>query len=288
MLEPWINDCPLHLTSPNAPSKRDVLGTLLLSILAGHKRYAHVTTIRCDNVNPSLLGMNQIACFSSRLVRRNLERNRVILRLYELLSKTLYIDEVDEKAKRSANEVLAGLKIIIDNRSAKIPQALAKNLKEHYSFYKALLYGRTGSINLGIESLLRITFENPRLKSLANELIFAFLMSYELPEHRKSTKYFVLVDCLKGDTSDSMFKACILSILLPDKLISPDMVTKGYGGLLKEHTGADELVSFEQIRNMARDALDGLEKQEKKIRLEAQEIVLLTKVLAKRIPSRNH
>ena len=60
LLEPWINDCPLHLTSPNAPSKRDVLGTLLLSILAGHRRYAHVTTIRCDNVNPSLLGMNQI------------------------------------------------------------------------------------------------------------------------------------------------------------------------------------------------------------------------------------
>jgi hypothetical protein len=60
LLEPWVEDCPLFLTSPNAPSKRDVLGTLLLSVLAGHKRYAHVTTIRCDNVNPSLLGMNQI------------------------------------------------------------------------------------------------------------------------------------------------------------------------------------------------------------------------------------
>lgn len=60
LLDPWIDDCPLHLTSPNAPSKRDVLGTLLLSILAGHKRYAHVTTIRCDGVNPSLLGMNKI------------------------------------------------------------------------------------------------------------------------------------------------------------------------------------------------------------------------------------
>ena len=37
-----------------------MLGTLLLSILAGHKRYAHVTTIRCDHVNPYLLGMSQI------------------------------------------------------------------------------------------------------------------------------------------------------------------------------------------------------------------------------------
>ena len=60
LLDPWIDDCPLHLTSPNAPEKRDVLGTLLLSILAGHRRYSHVTTIRCDGVNPALLGMSKI------------------------------------------------------------------------------------------------------------------------------------------------------------------------------------------------------------------------------------
>lgn len=70
LLEPWIKDCPLHLTSPNAPSKNDVLGTLLLSILAGHRRYAHVTTIRCDNVNPSLLGMDKIVSEDS--LRRSL------------------------------------------------------------------------------------------------------------------------------------------------------------------------------------------------------------------------
>jgi hypothetical protein len=70
LLDPWIDDCPLHLVSPNAPSKRDVLGTLLLSILAGHRRYAHVTTIRCDNVNPALLGMNKIVSEDS--LRRSL------------------------------------------------------------------------------------------------------------------------------------------------------------------------------------------------------------------------
>jgi hypothetical protein len=48
------------LTSPNAPTNRDILGTLLLSVLAGHTRYAHITTIRCDGVNPGLLGMNKI------------------------------------------------------------------------------------------------------------------------------------------------------------------------------------------------------------------------------------
>jgi hypothetical protein len=50
----------LSFTSPNAPRKRDVLGTLLLSVLAGHRRYAHVTALRCDAVNPPLLGMGKV------------------------------------------------------------------------------------------------------------------------------------------------------------------------------------------------------------------------------------
>ena len=60
LLEPWIKDCPLSYMSHNAPTKRDVLGTLLLSILSGHHRYAHVTGIRNDGVNPGLLGMNKL------------------------------------------------------------------------------------------------------------------------------------------------------------------------------------------------------------------------------------
>ena len=40
-----VAECPLSYTSPNAPKVRDVLGTLLLSILSGHKRYAHITTV---------------------------------------------------------------------------------------------------------------------------------------------------------------------------------------------------------------------------------------------------
>ena len=31
----------------------------MLSILSGHRRYSHVTTIRCDGVNPGLLRMNK-------------------------------------------------------------------------------------------------------------------------------------------------------------------------------------------------------------------------------------
>lgn len=72
VLESWINECPLTYLSPNAPTKRDLLGTWLLSVLAGHKRYAHVTSIRSDGVNPELLGMNKVV--SEDALRRGLEK----------------------------------------------------------------------------------------------------------------------------------------------------------------------------------------------------------------------
>jgi hypothetical protein len=48
-----VADCPLDYTSPNAPSKRDILGTAVLSMLSGHKRYAHITALRADGVSCS-------------------------------------------------------------------------------------------------------------------------------------------------------------------------------------------------------------------------------------------
>ena len=68
LFEPWVQDCPIHYESPNAPSTRDILGTVLLSCLAGHTRYAHITTIRSDTVNPRLLGMKK--AMSEDSVRR--------------------------------------------------------------------------------------------------------------------------------------------------------------------------------------------------------------------------
>jgi hypothetical protein len=38
----WVKDCPVTYTSPNAPCKADVLGNILLSVLAGH-RDAHIS-----------------------------------------------------------------------------------------------------------------------------------------------------------------------------------------------------------------------------------------------------
>ena len=72
LFDAWVADCPLQLSSPNAPKKRDVLGTLLLSVLAGHRRYAHITSLRCDPVNPALLGMTQV--MSEDSVRRCLTK----------------------------------------------------------------------------------------------------------------------------------------------------------------------------------------------------------------------
>jgi len=58
----FVAQCPLSYTSPNAPSKAEILGTIMCSVLSGHRRYAHITGIRGDSVLPKLLG---IACLRS-------------------------------------------------------------------------------------------------------------------------------------------------------------------------------------------------------------------------------
>jgi hypothetical protein len=70
LFEPWVQSCPLVLTSPNAPCNRDVLGTAVLSVLSGHQRYAHISALRGDSINPPLLGMSEVVSEDS--VRRNL------------------------------------------------------------------------------------------------------------------------------------------------------------------------------------------------------------------------
>ena len=70
LFEEWVEDCPLRYSSNNASSKHNVLGTILLSLLAGHKRYAHITNIRSDQVTPELLGMTKVV--SEDAVRRAL------------------------------------------------------------------------------------------------------------------------------------------------------------------------------------------------------------------------
>lgn len=47
-----------------------MIGTIVLSVRAGHKRYGHVTTLRADGVLPELLGISRI--LSEDAVRRAL------------------------------------------------------------------------------------------------------------------------------------------------------------------------------------------------------------------------
>ena len=63
-----VADCRLVYSSPNAPAKRDVLGTAVLSI-PDTGAMAHITALRGDTVNPSLLGMTRVV--SEDAVRRS-------------------------------------------------------------------------------------------------------------------------------------------------------------------------------------------------------------------------
>jgi hypothetical protein len=72
VFERWVSECPLAYRSGNAPDKRDVLGTLMLGLLAGHRRYAHITALRGDAVAAQALGMNKVV--SEDALRRALER----------------------------------------------------------------------------------------------------------------------------------------------------------------------------------------------------------------------
>lgn len=105
--EPWINECPLHYKSNNAPDKIDVLGSLFLSILSGHNRYAHITHLMSEQVNSKLLGMNKVVSDDS--ARRALHKmneelgvswlQKHLQSCYEPLLKTPWILDADITVK---------------------------------------------------------------------------------------------------------------------------------------------------------------------------------------------
>lgn len=60
LFDQWVRDCPLNYKSPKGSTPRDIQGTWMLSVLSGHWRYAHVSAVRADGVNPGLLGMSGV------------------------------------------------------------------------------------------------------------------------------------------------------------------------------------------------------------------------------------
>ena len=71
LLDHWVENCPLAYHGAHRSSQRDILGTWLLSMLSGHRRYAHIAAIRADGVSADLLGMSQVV--SEDTVRRALK-----------------------------------------------------------------------------------------------------------------------------------------------------------------------------------------------------------------------
>ncbi len=105
--DPWVDDCPLHYFSNNAPEKIDVLGSLFLSILSDHRRYAHITNLMSDRVNSKLLGMSKVVSDDS--ARRALKKigeepgiawlQEHLHSCYEPLLKTPWILDADVTVK---------------------------------------------------------------------------------------------------------------------------------------------------------------------------------------------
>jgi hypothetical protein len=82
VFERWVSGCPLEYRSGNAPDKRDVLGTLMMGMLAGHRRYAHITALRGDAVAAQALGMNKVV--SEDALRRGLVGQVASFETYKL------------------------------------------------------------------------------------------------------------------------------------------------------------------------------------------------------------
>lgn len=89
LFDAWVADCPLAYTSNNAPDKRAVLATLLLSILAGHHRYAHISAIRNDGIHPELMGVDKfVSADSARRALLQMEETAGLAWLDSHLQKT--------------------------------------------------------------------------------------------------------------------------------------------------------------------------------------------------------
>ena len=75
LMDRLCKDTPLDYRSNNAPKERDVLGTIVLSILNGQTRYAHMNALRGDRVGAEVLGISKVVSEDS--VRRALQRGTI-------------------------------------------------------------------------------------------------------------------------------------------------------------------------------------------------------------------
>ena len=72
----WMSACSLADSSGYVPDMRDTLGTLMLGLLAGHRRYAHITALRGDALRRALERIDlaaSTACMRPALMRSERE-----------------------------------------------------------------------------------------------------------------------------------------------------------------------------------------------------------------------
>jgi len=87
--EDFVEQCPLRYTSPNAPSKAEILGTILCGVLNGHRRYAHISGMRGDPVLPKLLGFERLRSEDSiRRAFANQDEDKLTLWMDQQTDKT--------------------------------------------------------------------------------------------------------------------------------------------------------------------------------------------------------
>jgi hypothetical protein len=72
--EEFLRNCPLSYAGNRGSGAPKVMGTVLLSVLSGHWRYAHINRVRGDGVNPGLLGID--GTVSEDVVRSAMCRDR--------------------------------------------------------------------------------------------------------------------------------------------------------------------------------------------------------------------
>ncbi len=89
LFDAWVANCPLVYQSNNASDKRAVLATFLLSILAGHHRYAHITAIRHDGIHPALFGVEKLVSEdAARRALTHMDETAAVTWLDQHLAKT--------------------------------------------------------------------------------------------------------------------------------------------------------------------------------------------------------
>lgn len=107
LFEALINECPIKYKSNNAPAVKDVLGTIILSILSGHTRYCHASSLYGDHIAAELLGLNKIVSHDSltrgldKVEAKGLDKwlHSSYRKMYEPLLTTPYILDLDPTVK---------------------------------------------------------------------------------------------------------------------------------------------------------------------------------------------